>query len=58
MEYSIEYTVKLVLNNHVWALKMWPLNTGGLCTKVKINSRVTFGTQPSGLYREMVSVQR
>ena len=26
--------------------------------KVKINSKVTFGTQPSGLYREVVSKYR
>ena len=26
--------------------------------RVKINSKVTFGTQPSGPYREVVSVQR
>ena len=48
-------TVKL---DHVWALKKWPLNTGGLCIEVKINSKVTFGTQPSGLYREVVSEYR
>ena len=42
-------TVKLVLSNRVWALKKWPLNTGGLCIEVKINSKGAFGTQPSGL---------
>ena len=31
---------------------------GGLCAEVKINSKGAFGTQPSGLYREVVSVQR
>ena len=30
----------------------------GLCTEVKIHSKGAFGTQPSDLYREAVSVQR
>ena len=38
-----ESTVKLV---HVGKF-----NTGGLCVKVKIDSKVTLGTQPSSLYR-------
>ena len=56
---EVFYTVKLVLGDHVyvWALKNLIL-TGGLCMKVKINSKVTFGTQPSGLYREVVSGYR
>ena len=41
--------VKLVLSDRVWALKKWPLNTGGLCIEVKISSKGAFGTQPSGL---------
>ena len=39
-------TVKLVLSDRMWALKKWPLNTGGLCIEVKINSKGAFGTQP------------
>ena len=33
---------------------MGPKKVGGLCMKVQINSKLTFGTQPSGLYREVV----
>ena len=45
--------VKLVLCDQVWALREWPLYTGSLSMKVKVNSKVTFGTQPSSLYREV-----
>ena len=34
------------------------IKRGGLHTEVKINSKGVSGTQPSGLYREVVSVQR
>ena len=43
--------MKLVLSDHVWALKKWPLNTGGLCAKL------LFGTKPSGLYRGGLWIQ-
>ena len=35
MQYSEEFK-RVVLSDQVWAL-FWPLNTGGLCMKVKIN---------------------
>ena len=43
--------MKPLFSDHLWAIR----ERGGLCTEVKIGA---FGTQPSGLYREVVSVQR
>ena len=46
-------TVKLVLIKRPCVGP--PLSTGSHCMKVKINSKGAFGTQSSGLYREVVS---
>ena len=48
-------TVKPVYSDHLWATNKWSQQGGGLFTEVKINCTSTIGTQPSGLYREVVS---
>ena len=44
--------------SYFWDPTKWSLQRGGLCTEVKIISKGALGSQPSGLYREVVSGYR
>ena len=48
-------TVKPVLSDHVWTLKKWSLNTGGLLIKAACIVWLSFGTSGSGRSRQVVT---
>ena len=52
---NIGSTVKPVLSDHVWALKKWSLNTGGLLIKGACTVWLSFGTSGSGRSRLVVT---
>ena len=49
-------TVKLVLSDRMWALIKWPLNTGGLCIEVNINSKGAFLGPKGVVFKERWSL--
>ena len=55
MGLSYGITVKPVLSDHVWALKKWSLNTGGLLIKGACIVWLSFGTSGSGRSRQVVT---
>ena len=50
---TFPFTVKPVYSSHLWTMKKWPSQGGGLFMVVKTNGQSTIGAHKGGLYREV-----